>query len=525
MAQFALALRNGDIPVGWTNNFANYGLPLGLFAHQTTNYLGAVLILLTNQVILSYNLVLLVGAISSTLLCYLFLRSYFSADAALAGSVLFNFAPYRISNIYIRGALPEFWSSVFVWIILLGLFSIFVKKNWKGWVIFVVGACLLLLTHPMMFLISSTVCIPYALFLQLPMWRQKKQWHVLLKNAFLFCSGILIALLLAAYYLVPLTMEIKYFYHGLDQRHFAAGNYLSWTNYVQPENWSYFSATEIGPRGLVFSIGFIEILCVTIALVLLIFGKKKTCVQLNFISFALVSLALSIFLTLPQSDFLYQHFLPLNNIQFPWRFLSAVLFLPPMIAAWMITHIKYQQIAVIIFIFVIAVARFPQLYGKNYFTYDEKHFFFTPYNLHSNNLNTIWSGITTEYPIKNNQMFIAEGSGNITQSEVKNSWRKYEIEAKTPIRMVDNTFYFPGWVVLIDGQLTPIEFQDPIYRGMITYKVPTGQHQIFVQYQDTKIRKIAKAISACSVIIFLAIVCYLEAWPTRRRKATTSRHR
>ncbi|MBU1140365.1 MAG: hypothetical protein KKA76_15420, partial [Proteobacteria bacterium] len=60
---------------------------------------------------------------------------------------------------------------------------------------------------------------------------------------------------------------------------------------------------------------------------------------------------------------------------------------------------------------------------------------------------------------------------------------------------VDNTFYFPGWSVYIDGKQTDIQYQDPDYRGIITFNVPMSQHNIEVKFGKTKVRKFADYIS------------------------------
>ncbi len=509
MAQFASALQDGEFPVQWANNFANYGLPLGIFAHQTTAYVGALLILFTHQVVLSYNVILLMGAVLSTLLCYKFLRYYFSAEASLAGAFLFSFAPYRISNIYIRGALPEFFSSVFVWMVMIGGYELFHLRRWRGWAILMLGLLLLLLTHPMMFLITSVVFLPYLGYLQLPdlqKWlkhRSRQKLWTLVRNSSLLGSAFILSLLVASYYVIPLTAEIKYFYHGLDQQHFSTGSFLKPQNYVSPEYWFYFTRSEIGPRGILFEVGNIEMVFIGIAIVAaLLTGmlRKYRFQHQGILYLGIFLCGLSIFFTLPQSNGIYQHFLPLGNIQFAWRFLSAVLLVPPLLVAWIFDHVAHRTILVSVFLILIAFIRFPQLYGKNYFSYDESRYFFTPFNLHSTNLNTIWTGSTQSYPLKKSQSKIIEGDGQIISSEVKNSSRKYQVENTNQIRMVDYTFYFPGWIVLVDNQPVSIEFQDSEYRGVITYTVPPGKHEISVKYQDTKIRKIAKIISVVGIL-------------------------
>ena len=63
---------------------------------------------------------------------------------------------------------------------------------------------------------------------------------------------------------------------------------------------------------------------------------------------------------------------------------------------------------------------------------------------------------------------------------------RYKVTATSEIRMVDYTFYFPGWKVLVDAKEVPIEFQDMNYRGVITYNVPSGNHEVVVKFTDTK---------------------------------------
>jgi hypothetical protein len=524
MAQFALALRSGDFPVEWTNNFANYGLPLGILSHQTTAYLGAGLILITNQVVLSYNLIMFMGAVISVLLCYHFLRYYFSPFAALAGSFLFNFSPYRIGNIYIRGALPELCASVFVWLALIGLYHFFGQAHWRGWLLFTLSLALLLLTHPMMLLITSLVFLPYAAILQItklqricsqrqPLANFYRVTQILLIHLGQLCAGAVLALLISAYYTLPLLTEIKYFYQGLDAQHFFGGSFLNISNFVSPEYWLYFSPTEIGPRSVLQTLGSAEIILigVGVAASLLtalqkVFTKKAWPEHTEVLFYALTIFSLSLLMMLPISSFIYQHFNTLGNIQFAWRFLSAAIFAAPIVVAWICEQLPHKQIMVSLLLIIIALNRFPQLYGKNFFSYSENSYFFTPYNLYTTNLNPVWTGASQGYPIKTKQFAIIDGNGQIVSSEVKNSQRKYTVDNTNQVRMVDYTFYFPGWTVLVDKQAVLIEFQDPNYRGVITYTVPAGKHQIEVIYQNTKIRQLAQIATVLGIFTFVLII-------------------
>jgi len=76
------------------------------------------------------------------------------------------------------------------------------------------------------------------------------------------------------------------------------------------------------------------------------------------------------------------------------------------------------------------------------------------------------------------------------------------------IRIRENTLYFPGWVVLVDGVETEIEFQDPSNRGLITFYVNKGNHIVNVLYKETKIRLFSNAISFISLIISIVLIMF-----------------
>ena len=133
-------------------------------------------------------------------------------------------------------------------------------------------------------------------------------------------------------------------------------------------------------------------------------------------------------------------------------------------------------------------------------------YFFSKENAHSILMNTIWTGKSEDYPDKNQQEKIIEGQGKIINAVIKNSSRNYQIQASTPLKMEDLTFYFPGWNVYIDGVKTNIEFQNPSFRGVITYTVPAGKHDVFLNFEDTKIRLFGKILSLIFLTLFVVLI-------------------
>lgn len=482
IAQFYNALRDGEFPVTWANGFANYGLPIPLVAHQTTSYLGALLQFFTHNPVLAYNIVILIGVFLSSSLFYRFLRYYFSQEVALVSATLFHFAPYRITNIYVRGAIPEVFGAVFLPVVLIGLYQFLHEKKRLGLLLIILGTTMLALTHPMMLILSSVVILPFALSLLWPL-----QKHIL-DSVKIGLAGVL-GLSIAGYYLLPLLVEIKYFSYGTTANHFRgqAGSLQFPSSFF--ESWSYFDVGHPGPRENTLTIGTIETVILLIGITVLIWlisKKKLKKIDWPVLSWIMSGL-LALFLMSKASLFLYEHISVLSNIQYQWRNLSGMMYVAPFVLGWLLTKINKPFVGIIL-ILVIGCMRIPQSYGKNYMVYDLSHYDVTKANLHTNNMNTLWMGDSRDYPTRTEQVSVIEGTANIENLVVKNAKRQFSIQSENPVRMADYTFYFPGWKVLVDGQPVEIQFQDPAYRGMITYHIPAGNHQVLVEFGQTKIR-------------------------------------
>lgn len=505
MAIFHNAISNGDFPVRWVDGFANYGLPMGSFVQQFTSYAGGFLTFLTNDVVASFNIVYGIGTISSVVLFYIFLRFYFNSWPSFVGAFLFNFAPYRIINFYIRGAIPEYFSSVFFVTILICLFMLIKKKKKWAFIGLSLSVFGMILSHPMNVITGSIFFGPYLIYLLL---NDKNK----IKTLILVMSSIFLGVLLSSYYLVPLLREIKFFYYGSSGNHYNP-THLDIKSFISP-NWYYFltERNEILSRGHFIKTGLIETILMFIGVIVATIRrllKRKT----SFFDLTILIGIILIFLTTKYSDFLYQNINILSNIQFPWRMLSTFIFIPPIIAAYLVTKISNKRLSYalsIILITLISWNRFPQLYGKNFTTFPQEHYYFTVDNIHSSNMNTIWIANTTDYHVhKNEKVAILEGQAKLTEINVTNSKRYFDIESSKPVRMIDYTFYYPGWKVFVDNVEVLIEFQDVENRGVITYWVPEGKHQVKVVFNNTKTVLLGNYLSLMGILIIFIASIYL----------------
>ncbi|HRN71448.1 MAG TPA: 6-pyruvoyl-tetrahydropterin synthase-related protein, partial [Candidatus Woesebacteria bacterium] len=481
------------------------------FAHQLPTYLGAVINFIVNDPVLAFNIVCFIGIVLSNFFFYRFLRLYLSPYFAFFGTVLFNFAPYRIVNLFIRGAIPETFSSFLLPLALIGIHMWLKQKNALGFFLLVTVLFGLIMTHPMMLVTYMFIIGPYLLFMILTEFEDhldsrtfftKKSIQVLI----LFGVGAGIALGMAGYYVIPLNLEIKYFYYGAEQNHLVKNHFMHLANFFDP-NWYYFYRDDIFPRGHFIKSGLPEILVLITGGVYIVINrirnKKYTAKPTILELFVLIGGGI-VFMTTQYAEIVYKAVSFLGNIQFPWRMMSAFIFVPPIIAALLMKKINKPVIAFIILLFFVSL-RYPQLYGKNYTQYPLSEYLVTVNNLHSNNMNTIWTGETQSYPEREIQTQIIGGQGTVEKTEVSNSWRKYTVNAQTPVQLVDYTFYFPGWRVYVDGVEKDIQFQDPNYRGVITYAVEQGTHEVVLRFEDTKIRFISKVITVLFLGLFVVL--------------------
>lgn len=503
MAQYHKALSDGDFPVRWLDKMANYGMPIPLFSQQTVAYLGALFIFIFNNVLLSYNLVVLVFALLSSYAFYYFLREYFDEWSSLIATVLLCFAPYRIINIYIRGALPEFAASFFLPIILLSMKKWLQDKKGIYFYVFVIAIFFLALTHPISLTVYSFIIGFYFLYLL-------QQVRSIPYTILMIVIGSLVSLGMASFYLIPLLLEFKYLYYGLGGSVFLPNSFLELKNLLMPQ-WYYFTSGDILTRGHYLHIGIVE-LFVLIGGFVYIIGKLIYRRKVNIIFLgAYLLLFLYLVLITKLGTPIFTLIGVFGNIQHQWRLLSGIIFLPPFIFAYLLSKFNYKTKMIVgsMVVLVIVLLRFPQLYGKNYVATDDSVYLSSRDNLYAQVMNTIWTGPTQSYPVKKVKGEIIEGRGKIVKRIESNSWRTYDVIAESPeIRLVDNTFYFPGWKVYVDHNETPIEFQDMNYRGVITYRIPAGRHTVEVRFTNTKVRLLANVVSLLSIGVLGLLIIF-----------------
>ena len=123
-------------------------------------------------------------------------------DRNVAGlaSVLYMSMPYHLTDMYIRNALGEYISFIFVPLVFLGLYNIFHKDNKDYWLI--LGAVGLILTHNLMTILTVIFAFIY-LIIYLPVLKDKE-----IRNKIIF--NLVFILFLTAFFWLPMLESTIY---------------------------------------------------------------------------------------------------------------------------------------------------------------------------------------------------------------------------------------------------------------------------------------------------------------------------
>lgn len=186
----------------------NLGYANGIFYPQLFMYIPAILMAITGiHVLTVYKIFLIIITFFTFLAMYYSVKNIFGKKSiAFFAGIIYTFSLYRLTDIYVRGAIGELLAFIFIPIIVYGLYEIIFGENKKWWIT-VFGICGLAYSH----LLSFVLIIPFILIICLlnidKIVKDKKK----LKN--LIIAAILSVLITIAFFGPMLEQKIAYRFH------------------------------------------------------------------------------------------------------------------------------------------------------------------------------------------------------------------------------------------------------------------------------------------------------------------------
>src|SRR3989344_4058258 len=487
---FDQALKAGQFPPRWVDELGfGFGYPLFVFYPPLVYMVGELFHLIGFSFIDSIKLVFFTSIFASGLAMYILVKEFWGRYAGIVSAFFYILVPYRAIDVYIRGALAESFS--FVWLpVILWSFYKLVKTNKTIYIyLSAVFLALLMITHNLIFLPFMLILPFYLLFL---IWKSNTK---ILSTAHCLLSTVL-ALGLSAFFWAPAILEKKFTI--VDQLLLVnLANYN--IHFVFPQqlwNWPWgFGGSAAGlADGISFKIGklhiVLSVMSLFFAIIYLVRNKlksytRKEIFNFQFSIFNFFLFVFSAFMTTSYSKLIWDLVTPLVVTNFklfkPQTYrpdLTDEIATSKKIINWDVSRSSFEYVPVGL-----------------------------PLYKSPNDTNLLRIG-TCQIPRE--KVRLIQGTTKIENLKGSPSKIQFTSNAQktSPVRV--NVFNFPGWQAKIDGQKTIIQDNNP-YK-LITIDVPEGSHQIEVVFTNTPVRTQANTITIGTIITMIIIYILRLRW-------------
>ncbi len=510
VASFYQSLTEGNIFPRWSQSLnAGYGHPILMFLYPMSSYLSALFHFLGWNFAESIKLVLAIGYMGSGILMYLWLKRHVSSPAAVIGTAVFQLAPYRFVNLYVRNALGENTAFLFMPLVLLAFHELIKKPSLIKTVLASLSLAGLILAHNAVSLMFLPFLLVYCVIL---VRSSPSQPHA---TSYTLLASLL-GFGLASFFWLPAMLEAKYTLRDIVmQGDTFAIHFPSLKQLIIP-SWGYDNSIPGDKDDLSFQIGIIQWLSF-IASIFFCTKKqdKRTTIVSHLSCLSLITFIASTALLLEISLPLWKILPLIKKFQFPWRFLTLPVFTSGTLAAISLdTSLKHKTIKKwpqsfltggIIIALVLLTFSYWHPVSWN-FPPEEK--LLAEYLGTSDTGESVprWA-VRFQEKRADNILGMVEGEDFESTIHTRISeLHEHTITTVMPTKVSENTLYFPGWKVYIDGQEALISYEDISWRGVIIYTVPQGTHNVRVVFEETKVRKISNIITIISLGI-IGILC------------------
>lgn len=502
-----------QLPCRWVPDAGyQYGYPQFIFYPPLVYYLGELVHLMGFQFIDAVKILFILGYLLSALTMFLLLKTLFGRWPAFIGALLYTYAPYKAVEVYVRGAMSEFWSFVFFPLIFWASYQLIKTKKYKYMLFLAVSVGLLLTTHNVM----SMIFLPVAFVWSLLWIYLEKGW----KKSHLVGGGFLLGVGLAAFFTLPAILEKPYVhvdsmlsgYFGWQQ-HFVNLEQLFLLN-----NWGYGSSV-LGPGDdLALSTGTVHWLVGLLAVILALVSWRKY-PKWSYVAFIVAgSELLVLFMIHQKSSFIWERVNLLAWMQFPWRFLSVSVFLLSFLSALGIYLLNLRKWKIKLpYMGGILIVLVALLFYANFF----KPLKWLDISDKDKFSNVSWEKQLTisifDYlpifatlpPISKapEKPEVLEGQATFLSYQKGSNFQTGEVDVYEQSKIRLPLFYYPGMEVSVDNQKVPIWYNDcrnqEFCLGLITFELSPGKHIIKAELERTSLRLMADVISISSLLILL----------------------
>ncbi|MDP3998638.1 MAG: hypothetical protein Q8P89_03415 [bacterium] len=554
--EMAQALRDGQFPVRWVADLGyGFGYPIFNFYAPLPYYVGAIFNLVGLDALLATKLMFISGILLAGIFMYLLAREFWGELGGISAALFYMYAPYHAVDIYVRGAVGEFWAMAFLPLMAWGLYKVVqssientsfvaekskIKKTrleiaisvsrdqksklklkikndvWKWVAVGGIGYAGVILSHNL----TAMMTVPFLVigllvYLVVRLLGKEKRWKVKLYPIPYTLYPIFLALGLSAFYWLPAFSEMKFtnvasqIGGGADFHHHFVCFGQFWNS-----PWGFAgSAPGCQQDGMSFQAGKTNLVLSFVAFITAIFWWRRERKRSLVVLVAVFYLLLAIYLATRYSQPVWEAIAPMAYIQYPWRLLVFITLITSFLAGSIMSLFKNRFLALIFFVVLLA-SYLP--YRVKYFKPQEYLTLQTADYISQENIKWKTSRISDEFlprefpkpkdssAIAKERIIPLDKSAKITDLEIKAHRYKFNITGENDTLIVARIAYFPGWEIFVDGK----EKVFLVKNGQIFFAIPKGQHQAEVIFKNTPVRIWGNILSFLSFIILIGGLFY-----------------
>lgn len=519
--EMAKSLAYGQFPVRVVADLGyGYGYPLFNFYAPFPYYIGALVYLLSFDLIIATKIMMILGFVTAFASMYYAVKNTWGKYGATLSALLYLTAPYHGVQLVVRGSVGELYAYALLPLVLRGCLDLLNGRISKRMLaIATVALTLILISHNVTVIMLGYFLILFTIAMIVrTLSATQPSRKATAQKALIF---LLLPVGLAAFFLLPAFTELKY-------TTLTSGNDVDYTLHFKQlsqlwqSSWGY-GGSAIRPEqdGMSFMIGKITIV---LSLVTLTFAlirkahKKPETIRNSFLIVLSLGTLLSIFLITKASLPLWQSLPYFPYIQFPWRFLVLTNLFVCMLAGgsfyYLEKYIPYRisrylipaGIGLVLIVQIFQLTAFPK---TKYFETNGAYRLTSKQIMNINHMRYDASKSSHEYMPRGGGRI--ESLGDISYDGVScyaqcsiNDPQFEPTKYQMQINMSESSAvyiqktYFPHFKVYVDSTEQPL-LKGPL--NTLGTVVPKGRHTVTFIMVNTPIRTIANTISLIAILI------------------------
>lgn len=524
----AQGIQQGCFPVKIHPFWANgYGYAVGVFYGDSLLYFPAILRLMGFSIQNAYKAYVFAINLATVVIAFKCFGKIFSDERiGILGALLYALSPYRLSNLYLRGAVGEYTALTFLPLVLYGFYLIFTespdkKGYWKSAIPTALGLTGIIQCHIISCELVALIIIIVCLIMVGRI--------CIFKVFFTLCLTVCITLLLNAGFLIPFLSYFggdfvlnspEWFQSPIQEQ----GVYLSQLFALFQNGTGSSFSTDRGMAGeMPLSVGFPFFIGIILFVYLMINGnvssKKDTRHKLAMLSFGLACLCL----------ILSTHLFPWNwwadlsallqkmiyNIQFPWRFLTLATLFLVVVCCYAFQIVKRNYTRELYHTLLTCILCFVVVSGS-WFYYDILNHADIIRPFDSSDLNSMLIGSEEYLPAYTDLSLLNKTEPTPDEGIEIDSFSKHGTSLQLHLsNSGEDSFvnlpllYYDGYIAEVKENGSSLELQKG-ENNVICLKVPAYfEGDVSVRFEEPSLWRIAELISAITlfILIILGICC------------------